>query len=158
MFSRDNSDSCSNGRSIALGADEFYLDPVLLVASVIAQKRWQIVHIETQRIHVSVIVVISERRPAARKLFGNAGPHLRRNILEVSIAEILVYQPRILEGLIEVIVVNLRINVSIHLKDVLPAIIVIVNKPASPCDIALVDSNTGRERNIGESPIPVVVV
>src|SRR5260370_34308806 len=114
MFSRDNSHPCSNGCSSALGADEFYLDPVLLVASVIAQERWQIVHIQNQRIHVAGIVVISESRAAARKLFGNAGPHLRRNILEVSIAEILVYQPRLLEGLIEIVAVDLGVHVSIH--------------------------------------------
>src|SRR5206468_11777896 len=56
------------------------------------------------------------------------------------------------------VVVNLRVNVSIHLKDVLPAIIVIINKRASPCDIAVVDSNTGSERNVRESPIAIVVV
>src|SRR5580704_178261 len=56
------------------------------------------------------------------------------------------------------VIVNLRIDVSIHLKDVLPAIVVIVNKPASPCDIAVVDSNAGSERNVGESSITIVVV
>src|SRR5258708_2603133 len=157
MFSSDNSLPRSNGCAITLRAHKLDLDPVLFVASVIAQERWQIVHIQNQRIHVAVIVVISESRAAARKMFGNAGPHLRRNILEASIAEILVDQARVLEGLIEMVVVNLRVNVSIHLKDVLPAIIVIVNKRASPCDIAVVDSNTGSERNVGESPIAVVV-
>ena len=89
MFSSDNSHPRSNGCSIALGAHELDLDPVLLVAPVIAQERWQIVHIQNQRIHVAVIVVVSESRPAARKMFRDAGPHLRRNILKMSIAEIL---------------------------------------------------------------------
>src|SRR5438876_7173600 len=138
MFSRDNPHPGSDGCAITLGAHKLNLDPVLLIASVIAQERWQIVHIQNQRIHVAVIVVVTESRAAARKMFGNARSHLRRNILEASIAEILVDQARILEGLIEMVVVNLRVNVSIHLKDVLPAIIVIVTKRASPCDIAAV--------------------
>src|SRR3981189_3599179 len=101
MFSRDNSHPRSNGCSITFGAHELDLDPVLFVASVITQERWQIVHIKNERIHVTVIVIVSKCRPAARKMFANAGSHLRRNILEPSIAEILVDQARILERLIE---------------------------------------------------------
>ena len=100
----------------------------------------------------------SRRLRVRSSSFGNAGPHLGRDILEASISEIFVDQPRILERLIEVIVINLRVNVSIHLKNVLPTVIVIVNEPAAPCDIAIVDSDACSECNIVESSIAIVVV
>ena len=158
MFSRDNPHPRSNGCAITLGAHQLDLDPVLFVAPVIAQERWQIVHIQNQRIHVAIVVIVSEGRASAGKMFGDARPHLCRNIFEASIAKILVDQTWIFESLIEMVIIDLRVNMPIYLKYVLPSIIVIVNKPASPRDIAIVDSNTGRKRNVAESPISIVVV
>src|ERR1700733_4770489 len=54
--------------------------------------------------------------------------------------------------------VNLRIDVSIDLHDVRPAVIVEIDKPTAPCDKLVVDSDSRRKRSIGESPIGVVVI
>ena len=48
------------------------------------------------------------------------------------IAEVSVHQSRILEGLIEVIAINLRIDVPVDLHDVLPTIVIVIDKTAAP--------------------------
>ena len=74
------------------------------------------------------------------------------------IAEILIDQPRVLELLIEVVCVDLRINVPVDLKNVRPAIIVVVDKPAAPRHIAAVHTNAGSKGDIAEGSIAIVVI
>ena len=76
----------------------------------------------------------------------------------MSVAQIPVHEPRILERLAEVVLVDLRIDVAIDLDDVGPAVVVVVDKPAAPCDIIVVDADAGVERQIGESSVAVVVI
>src|ERR1700678_2877526 len=100
MFARDNPHPRAYGCAITPGPHKLDLDPVLFVSSVIPKERWQIVHIQDQRIHIAIVVIISERCASTGKVLSYAGAHLRRNIPEVSIAEIFVDQARILESLI----------------------------------------------------------
>src|ERR1035441_3517161 len=86
------------------------------------------------------------------------GPHLRRYVLEAPIAQVLVNQPRILERLAEVVLIHFRVNVAIHLNNVRPAVIIVVNESAAPRYVPVVNSNTGSECDITEATVTIVVI
>src|SRR5882757_6158317 len=158
MLPRHHPHARANRSAIALGAHQLDLDPILFVATLITKQRRQIVHIQNQHIHVTVVVVIAKSSAAAGELFADARPHLRRNVFETAVTQIPVNQPRILVSLVEVVIVDLRIDVAIDLDNVLPAVIVVIHKSATPRYITVVDTHAGSKRNIAESPIAVVVV
>src|SRR5580704_19789407 len=101
--------------AIARCADELDLDPILLVAAVIAQQRRRIIHIQNQHVDVAVVVVIAERGTATRKLLRNSRTHLRRNVLESSVAETAIHETWILELLSGVVPLYFRIHVAVDL-------------------------------------------
>ena len=84
---------------------------------------------QNQDVHTTVIVIVAESCAAARKSSADSSSHLRRNIFESAVAEVLVHKPRILESLAKVVLVDLRIDMPVHLYDVAPSVIVIVDKP-----------------------------
>src|SRR6266480_1615623 len=53
---------------------------------------------------------------------------------------------------------DLGIDVSVDLHNVGPAIVVVVEKSATPSHVPVIDSNAGGERDIGESSVSVVVI
>ena len=55
--------------------------------------------IQNQRVDVAIVVVVAESRAAAGESLGDAGAHRCGNILELSVAQILVDETRILESL-----------------------------------------------------------
>ena len=60
MLTGDDPNTGSDGGAIALGSHEFDLDPVLVVAPVVAKKRREIIQVQYQHIHAAVIVVVPE--------------------------------------------------------------------------------------------------
>ena len=54
--------------------------------------------------------------------------------------------------------VDLGIDVAIDLDDVRPSVIVVVDKPAAPCYITVVDAHPGSKGHIAEGSIAIVVV
>src|SRR5580704_5734745 len=91
-------------------------------------------------------------------MFADAGAHLGRNILESSIAKIFVDEAGVLESLTCVVAFNLWIYVSVHLKEILPAIVVVVEESAAPGYVLVVDADSGGKRNVVEGAVSVVVV
>src|ERR1700743_3686468 len=65
----------------------------------------------------------------AGELFADARPHLCRNVFEAAVPQIPVNQPRVLVGLVEVVVVNLRIDVAVCLDNFLPAVLFVLPQP-----------------------------
>jgi hypothetical protein len=61
--------------AIALGAEQFDLDPVLLVAAVVAQQAKANRSVQNHGIDVAVVIVVAEGRAAAGKALGDAGAH-----------------------------------------------------------------------------------
>ena len=76
----------------------------------------------------------------------------------MAIAEILVDQARIFEGLAEVVLIDLRIDVAVDLNDIGPAVVVVVDEAAAPRHIVVVDPDSGVEGEIAEGAVAVVVV
>src|ERR1700732_2949317 len=91
-------------------------------------------------------------------MLSDAGSHICGNILEVAVAEIFVDYTRVFVSLAEVVFVDLRIDVSVDLNDVLPAVVVVVDKATSPGYVAIVDANAGCRGQIAEGPVAVVVI
>src|SRR5271169_4788342 len=158
MLADNHAHTPSNGGAIAFGSHQLDLDPVLLVASIIAKQRWRIVHVQDEGVDVAVVVVVAEGGAAAGKMLGDAGSHFRRYVFEAAIAEIPVNESRILVSLAEAVVINLRVDVSVDLNDVWPAIVVVVDKATAPRYIAIVDADAGGEGDIAEGSVAVVVV
>src|SRR5207302_7190706 len=71
---------------------------------------------------------------------------------------VFVNEAGVLEGLANFVTGNLRINVAVHLNNIGPAIVVIVDETASPGDVLVVDADTGGEGYITEGAIAVVVI
>src|SRR5215472_17182722 len=53
---------------------------------------------------------------------------------------------------------NLGIDVSVDLDDVGPSIVVVIDEPASPGDVLIVDTDTRGKCDITKSPVTVVVI
>jgi len=75
MLASDNADASSNGGAIALCADQLDLDPILLVAAVIAKERRWVVHIQDQSVDVAIVVIVAEGCAAAGEALADPGPH-----------------------------------------------------------------------------------
>ena len=57
-----------------------------------------------------------------------------------------------------VVAFDFRINVTVDLQDVGPTVVVVVDKTAAPRDILIVDADAGREGDVGEGAVAVVVI
>src|SRR5882672_2992562 len=141
MLAGDDAHASSDGGAIALCSDQFDLDPILLVAAVIAKKRRRVVHIKNQGIDVAIVVIVAERGAAAGETLADAGSHLGRNVFESPITQVFVYQTRVLVGLAGIVPLNLRVHVPIDLQDVGPAIIVKLNETAAQGDLLILDAD-----------------
>src|SRR5882762_6491526 len=96
-------------------------------------------------------------------MFGDARAHLRGNVGEAAVtpffgAKVAINQAGIFVGLADGVTVDLRVDVTVDLHEVGPAIVVVIKKSAAPGDVAVVDANTGGESDIGESAVTVVVI
>ena len=67
MLSGHHAHARADGRAVAMGAQQFDGDPIILVAAVVAQKRRVIVHVQDQHVDVAVVVVIAKGAAAAGK-------------------------------------------------------------------------------------------
>src|SRR5579885_1403246 len=137
-----NAHARANRRSIALRSNQLDLDPVLRIAPVIAEQRRNVIHVQNKRVNVAVIVVVTERRAAARKALGDARSHLRGNVLELYLAQIPVNEARIRKGLPDIVPSYFRVNVPVHLHDVGPAVVVVIEKGTAPRDILVIDADS----------------
>ena len=77
MVAGNHAHARADGGAIALRSDQLDLDPVLLVAAIVAQQRRQIVHVQDQDVDVAIVVVVAESRAAAGETFGDARAHGR---------------------------------------------------------------------------------
>src|SRR6516225_60216 len=72
----------SDRRAVALGADQFNLDPVLRIAAVVAKKRGEVIHIQNQGVNVAIVIVIAKCSAAAREALADAQTEFLRDVLE----------------------------------------------------------------------------
>ena len=140
VLTNDHSRACADSGSIAFRTDKLQLDPVLLFPSDVVQQRREIVHVEDQDVHASVIVVVAECGTTARIAFGDSRAHRGRDVFETPVAEILVDEAWVLEGLAEVVLIDLGVDVPVYLNNVGPSVVVVVDESTSPPNLGAVDS------------------
>src|ERR1700744_3642750 len=56
------------------------------------------------------------------------------------------------------VVVDFGIDMTVDLDDVLPSVVVIIDKPATPRDVTIVNPNPGGKGDVAEGSVAVVVV
>ena len=66
MLSGHDANARTNRRPVALGSDQFHLDPIVVIPTVIAQQRGNLIHIVHDNVDVAIVVVIAEGASAAR--------------------------------------------------------------------------------------------
>ncbi len=76
----------------------------------------------------------------------------------MSLAEVPVDQAGILKSLPDVLAVNFGIHVTVNLHNIRPAVVVVIDEAATPCDILIIDSDAGRKCHVAKSSIAIVVV
>src|SRR5258708_35070357 len=96
-------------------------------------------------------------------MFGDAGAHLRGNVGEAAVtplfgAKVAIDQAGIFVGLADGGTVDLRVDVTVDLHEVGPAIVVVVEESAAPGYVAVVDANAGRKGDVGQSGRAGVVI
>ena len=74
------------------------------------------------------------------------------------VAHVAIDEARVFVGLADSVALDFRIDVTIDLHEVSPAVVVVIEKGAAPGDVAVVDADAGRKRNVGESAVAVVVI
>ena len=140
VFSGHDSHACSKRRSITFRPDQFDLDPIVLIPAIVAEQRGNLIHVVHDNVDVAVVVEIAEGTAATRMARSNPGPHFLRNILEFAIAEVAINNARFQECLIGMLI-HSWINMSIDLEDIGPAIVVVIDKAASPLHTQNILSN-----------------
>ena len=81
MCARYHAHASPNRGAIAFRSNQLDLDPILLVAAIVAKQRRQIVHVQNQSINIAVVVIVPERGPATGKMLADARTHLRETSL-----------------------------------------------------------------------------
>src|SRR5437016_5019407 len=77
MLACYDADAGADGGAVAFCANKLDLDPILQAASIVAKKRRRVVHIQHERVHVAVVIVIAEGRAPAGESLADAGAHCR---------------------------------------------------------------------------------
>src|SRR5580692_8083741 len=65
LFSVAHEDAGSDGAAIGLGADEFYFEPVIVAADVVAEERRNFAHVDNENVEIAVVIEIAESTSAA---------------------------------------------------------------------------------------------
>ena len=76
MFSGDHPHPGSDRCAVTLRADQFDLDPVLVLPPSLRSREGGSFIFKISDVDVAIVVVVSKSRAAAGKMFGDARPHL----------------------------------------------------------------------------------
>src|ERR1017187_2790978 len=158
MIAHNRAHTGANCGAIAFGSDQFEFDPVLLVTAIVTQERRQIVHIQDQSIDIAIVIVVAKGSATARKMLVDARAHRGGDDFELPVPQIPVNESRILESLANLVAADLWIDVPVDLDDVLPAIVVKVDKSAAPRDVLEIDSYSGGKCHVTERAVSVVAI
>ena len=72
VIASDDAHPRADGGAIALRSNQFDLDPVLLVAAIVAQQGRDVIHVQDQCVDVAIVVEVAESGAAAGKALVDA--------------------------------------------------------------------------------------
>ena len=116
------------------------------VGSDIFQKRRSFAHIDDDNLQFAVVVEIPDRETARRVGSTDAGSTLRGKIKKLAVAAIPVEQAGLFEMFGSVGLVNLGIHMPIGDDQILPTIVVKVEKGRTPSQVLGIDREAGADR------------
>src|ERR1035438_1412661 len=148
----------TNPGPVTSGSNQLHLDPVVLISAVVAQQRWDLIHIVHNDIYIAVIVVISEGATAARVERRDSRSQLFGYVLKLPISEVAIDDACFPERLTYVLLINGRVNVAVYLQDVRPAIVVVIKETASPLDSLGIEFHAGLKCHFCVGSVAIVVV
>ena len=88
LFSISHHDSGSDRASVGFSSDQFYLEPVVLRGSIIAQERGGLVQIHDDNVEIAIIIEISESAAAAGMRCCNARTSFLDKFFKTALAQI----------------------------------------------------------------------
>ena len=104
----------------------------------------------TTDLQITTVVEIGDGGTTRRMLRFNAGTRLARHIVEPPIATVPVKQSPLVKGLINVGVVDGGVDMTICDENILPAVLIEVEKSGSPAEELCVNSQPRRNRLVGK--------
>src|SRR5207302_2396605 len=132
----------ANGRAIRPRSHTLDYHPVIPVTTVVPEKGGRPVQIVDYYVHVTVVVEISERATASKILCPNRFPGLEGNILEAAVSQVSIEDLGLPVRNVQFSVGDLRVDVAVGEKQVLPPIIIKIHKAHAEPQVLAVDSES----------------
>src|ERR1700723_1819849 len=144
---------------IALRSDQAKHRSVIGGFGAIDQQYRRAVHIHRQNIHPAVIIYVADRRaaPGSAEQFAETGN--LADILEGAVAFVAEQHQRLAIRRDARNEIGLRIDMTVGDEEIHPAVVVHIQKRGAPGDIRHTGrTQTGRERNVGESLFSLIPI
>src|SRR5205823_5286011 len=135
-----------------------HLEPVVLVMHVATDQLWRAVDSTDQHVHVAIVVEISKGAAAGGGWSLNGRAALQRNIFKFSITQVAIQQLALRIAGFGGQLLDFGINVAVANQNVGPAVVIHVEKPATPAQIAGVQSQAAFKGVIFEISVTPVAV
>src|SRR5450432_449264 len=150
--------SRADGASIAFGAHQLDLDPMVGPGHIVAKQGWRLVHVHDEDIDVAVIVEIAEGTAPAGVCRRNAGAAFVDQFLESPAAEIAENQARRLERISGDAALHFGVDASGDHEQVGKSIVVEIDDARSPPNVPGLDAEPRADSHVVEVTLPVVQI
>ena len=145
--------------AIGLSADKEDFEPMVDVASIVAKKFRIIAANIDGNSHLPVVVEIRGGQAAPCNRPHEVGPQRLRRFLEMAFPQVMEHQHGFLVRNLAVVKTHVVQHGSIHLHNVGPAVVVIVEELGSDAaEQHRLDADSGAISRVGKSSVPIVVV
>src|SRR4051812_1700354 len=154
-----NFDLGADGGAIGLTSHQLKAHPVICFVTLVAKNSWPAIDVFNDDIYGSIIVEIARSSPPARLRSGDSSAGQVAHVAKLAI--VLVEKDDLALSVLRAIreAVYLRVHVTIHYKQVRPAVVVQVNAAGSPTEIWNCESaNAGRKRNLGKRHGSIITI
>src|SRR5215472_1457606 len=151
-------DSRPDRTPVRLHPFELHFDPVLLRADVISEQRRRFIQVHNQNIDVPVVVEITEGATTAAMRIAYSRASLFHELFKCLVAEVAENRARSLVGILRQLSFDFRVNVPGGHEQVWIAIVVEIDHPRSPTDVARIHCDLRGPRHVIEVSLAVVVI
>src|SRR5581483_6569577 len=142
MLAGHNPHPRANCAAVGLGTDASHLDPIVSGAAIVAEQGRGLIHVDDYRVHVPIIIKVTECRPTAAVQLVNRRSSLGSDIGKSAIAQILVYELALPECHMEFTGVYFWEHMPIGHENVRPSVIIEVKQADAPPQISCVGSHS----------------
>src|SRR5439155_19426564 len=127
-------------------------------SSVGGQHSWRAVHIINDDVDIAIVVEIAESAAARELLRDDSGTRSCRYVFETSIAEIAIKNFGLPVTDVQLSVCDLRIDVSVGEKKVLPAVVIKIQETNAEAEIFSIYPKSSLDACVFKGSISIVVI